>query len=140
MREDLPLSDTLSGTLAGDAFGGYRLAIIASVALTARLGPRTVTMSAAGTAILGLVLIDIANSPVVPDRPASGLAIAFLALAIGQTIGAPVLGLLLDLISTGTAVLAFAVGTVVLAALPSATAGLPGVMMKGTSERYPESS
>jgi predicted MFS family arabinose efflux permease len=44
---------------------------------------------------------------VLPDRPATGLMVGFLMMAVGQTIGAPVFGLLLYGFGTDTAVFAF---------------------------------
>lgn len=43
-----------------------------------------------------------------PDRPASGLTAAFLAIAIGQTAGAPVFGIVLDISSRDRATIIFA--------------------------------
>lgn len=43
-----------------------------------------------------------------PDRPATGLMIGFLTIAIGQTTGAPLFGLLMDNLSPNYAVIAFA--------------------------------
>ena len=43
-----------------------------------------------------------------PDRPATGLMVGFLTIAIGQTVGAPVFGLLLGRIGHDEVVLAFA--------------------------------
>ncbi|WP_108663074.1 MFS transporter [Acuticoccus kandeliae] len=43
-----------------------------------------------------------------PDRPATGLTVAFLTLAIGQTVGAPLFGLILESLGPDTAVAAFA--------------------------------
>ncbi|ARU88479.1 MFS transporter [Pseudomonas sp. M30-35] len=43
-----------------------------------------------------------------PDRPATGLMIGFLSIAIGQTAGAPIFGLLMDSLTIDSAVLVFA--------------------------------
>lgn len=43
-----------------------------------------------------------------PERPATGVMIAFLALAIGQTAGAPIFGMLMDGLTANHAVIAFA--------------------------------
>jgi predicted MFS family arabinose efflux permease len=43
-----------------------------------------------------------------PDRPATGLMIGFLTIAIGQTAGAPIFGLLMDQLNTDYAVTIFA--------------------------------
>lgn len=82
MREDLPLSDTLSGAIAGGAFGGYCLAIIVSAALTERFGPRAVAMSAAVVATVGLALIATAGSP-------TGLAGAVLFAGLSTGLASP---------------------------------------------------
>jgi predicted MFS family arabinose efflux permease len=44
----------------------------------------------------------------VPDRPATGLMVGFLTIAVGQTAGAPVFGLLMDNLGAGFAVTTFA--------------------------------
>ncbi|MGV0876519.1 MFS transporter [Martelella sp. FLE1502] len=44
-----------------------------------------------------------------PDRPATGLTIGFLTIAIGQTVGAPVFGILMTGYGTGMAVTCFAI-------------------------------
>ena len=44
-----------------------------------------------------------------PDRPASGLTVAFLAIAIGQTAGAPLFGIGLDIISPSGVTIIFAI-------------------------------
>lgn len=43
-----------------------------------------------------------------PERPASGVTLAFLALAVGQALGAPAFGFLMERAAPDTAVLAFA--------------------------------
>jgi predicted MFS family arabinose efflux permease len=45
---------------------------------------------------------------ILPDRPAIGLMVGFLMMAVGQTVGAPVFGILLDRFDADTAVFAFA--------------------------------
>lgn len=42
-----------------------------------------------------------------PTRPATGLMVGFLTIAIGQTAGAPIFGLLMDRLTPDYAVLAF---------------------------------
>jgi len=43
-----------------------------------------------------------------PERPATGLMICFLTLAVGQTAGSPLFGLIMDRLSAGYAVAIFA--------------------------------
>lgn len=42
-----------------------------------------------------------------PDRPALGLTTGFLAIAIGQAVGAPIFGMLMDRLTTDCAVIIF---------------------------------
>lgn len=61
---DLGLGPTLAGTVAGGSFLGYCLAIIASAALTERVGPRAVAIGAALVAALGMAGIAAAPNAV----------------------------------------------------------------------------
>ncbi|VVS98916.1 MFS transporter [Rhizobium sp. EC-SD404] len=60
---DLGLGPTLSGIISGGSFAGYCIAIIASAALTERLGARAVATTAAIIATVGMAGIALAPSP-----------------------------------------------------------------------------
>lgn len=60
---DLSLSPTLSGLISGGAFLGYCVAIVLSAYLTERIGARSVAVSAALIAAVGMIGIAIAPSP-----------------------------------------------------------------------------
>lgn len=60
-----------------------------------------------------------------PDRPAIGLTVGFLTIAIGQTAGAPIFGLLLDRFGTGAAATSFAVIALMAGVFSSRVAPLP---------------
>jgi len=68
-----------------------------------------------------------------PERPASGVTVAFLALAVGQALGAPLFGFMLEHVAANGAVLAFAALALGAAAIrshglagPRSEACLPG--------------
>ncbi|RJE82025.1 MFS transporter [Paracoccus onubensis] len=63
--DDLGLGPTLSGMISGGAFAGYCAAIVASAALTERIGAKAVAVSAALVAGLGMVGIALAPTPVI---------------------------------------------------------------------------
>ena len=59
--QQLSLGPTLSGVISGGSFLGYCIAIVASAALTERIGPRFVAVGASLVAALGMV--GIATAP-----------------------------------------------------------------------------
>jgi len=67
-----------------------------------------------GGALFGVAYITITGVyllwgvSALPERPATGVMIAFLALAIGQTAGASIFGLLMDRFTANHAVILFA--------------------------------
>ena len=68
----------------------------------------------AGGALFGASYVTLTGvylvwgAAALPDRPATGVTIGFLAVAVGQTAGAPVFGLLMDRLGANYAVVAFA--------------------------------
>ncbi|MCC9623013.1 MFS transporter [Thalassospira sp. MA62] len=58
---DLSLGPTLSGLISGGSFLGYCIAIVASAALTERIGPRRVAIGASMVAAIGM--FGIATAP-----------------------------------------------------------------------------
>lgn len=62
---DLSLGPSLSGLISGGAFAGYCVAIIASAALTERIGARVIATAAAIIAAIGMAGIALAPSPMV---------------------------------------------------------------------------
>ena len=85
----------------------------------------TPTLALGGGVLFGLAYIMITGVYLVwgvsalAERPATGLMVGFLTIAIGQTAGAPVFGLLMDVLSPGGAVMIFA-GLALVAGLPRA--------------------
>ena len=83
----------------------------------------TATLALLGAALFGASYIMLTGvylvwgTAVLPERPATGLTIAFLAIAVGQTVGAPVFAWLLEATSPLSAVLVFAALGVVPAAI-----------------------
>ena len=74
----------------------------------------TVVLALSGAALIGAAYIMltgvylILGVSVVPGRPAAGLTISFLMIALGQTVGAAVFGMLLDRTTGDVAVVTFA--------------------------------
>ncbi|MBP5979687.1 MAG: MFS transporter [Halomonas sp.] len=74
----------------------------------------TPVLTLLGGALFGMAYIMLTGVYLVwgvaalPNRPATGLMIGFLTIAIGQTAGAPVFGLLMDQLTPTYAVIAFA--------------------------------
>ena len=83
----------------------------------------TATLALLGAALFGASYIMLTGvylvwgTAVLPERPATGLTIAFLAFAVGQTVGAPVFAWLLEAASPLKAILVFAALGVVPAAI-----------------------
>jgi predicted MFS family arabinose efflux permease len=62
---DLSLGPSLSGVISGGSFAGYCIAIVASAALTERIGARAVATAAAIVAAVGMAAIALAPSSVI---------------------------------------------------------------------------
>lgn len=110
VRDDLPLSTTLSGVISGGAFGGYCVAIVVAAALTERVGPRAVAFTAAVVATTGLALVAVATSPVMLAGAvvfaglSTGLASPPLAAAVASSVRAERRDGANTLINAGTSV------------------------------------
>lgn len=122
--------------LAWIALGAAGIAGSGTGILTARFGVGPVHRLALLTMALGLMGLAVATVPPVlafgsmglfgaayivstgafliwgitllPDRPDLGLGLPFLTIAVGQTVGAPLFGAVLDAAGSGTALLSFA--------------------------------
>ncbi|MDD7924402.1 MFS transporter [Actinomycetospora chibensis] len=110
----------LLGALAGDAVARLGLArawsaamlLVAAATLALGLAASTTVAVFAGAAVFGGVYIALSGmlllwgTRVFPDRPVLGVGAGFLLLALGQALGAPLLGLLADHLSLAGAFLA----------------------------------
>lgn len=91
------------------------LGIMAAAMLAVGTAHATPALALAGGTGFGAAYVSITGVYLVwgvraiPDRPATGLMIGFLTMAVGQAIGAPVFGLLLGALGPGAAVGGFAV-------------------------------
>ena len=65
IRGDLSLSAVIAGFIAGGSFLGYCISIVASAALTERIGARWVAAGAGVVAAIGMALIALANTPAI---------------------------------------------------------------------------
>jgi predicted MFS family arabinose efflux permease len=112
----------LLGALAGDVVARLGLArawsaamlLVAAATLALGLAASTTVAVFAGAAVFGGVYIALSGmlllwgTRVFPDRPVLGVGAAFLLLALGQAVGAPLLGLLADHLTLAGAFLAAA--------------------------------
>ncbi|AUG53808.1 MFS transporter [Thalassospira marina] len=121
------IAGALAGTLVA-RFGLDRIhrLFLAAIALGIVLVGASFTvpvLAVAGGVLFGAAYIMLTGVYLVwgiralPDRPATGLMTGFLTLAVGQTAGAPIFGLLMDYISADCAVLVFAILAMVAGAL-----------------------
>lgn len=94
--------------LAAMAAGILAVGTAAATPATALLGG--VVFGAAYVMLSGIYLVW--GVVALPDRPATGLMVGFLSLAVGQTAGAPVFGFLMDRLGPDHAVVAFAIVSV----------------------------
>lgn len=92
------------GSLAGLAIGTCLIGSPISTSLFVTTGGAL--FGAAYILLTGVYLVWGVSA--LPDRPASGLTVAFLAIAIGQTTGAPLFGLMLEAFGAGGAAAIFA--------------------------------
>ncbi len=90
------------------------LALMASSILAVGTGLTTAVLALFGGAIFGAAYVMLTGVYLIwgiralPDRPATGLMIAFLTIAIGQTAGAPVFGVVMETLGPDVAVASFA--------------------------------
>ena len=110
----------LLGALAGDVVARLGLArawtaamlLVAAATLALGLAASTTVAVFTGAAVFGGVYIALSGmlllwgTRVFPDRPVLGVGAAFLLLALGQALGAPLLGLLADHLTLAGAFLA----------------------------------
>ncbi|KAA2314677.1 MFS transporter [Pseudooceanicola sediminis] len=91
------------------------LGVMSLATLAMGSGFATPAMALAGGALFGAAYVTLTGVYLVwgvgllPDRPATGLMVGFLTIAIGQTLGAPVFGLLLAGPGASLAITCFAV-------------------------------
>ncbi|WP_417309878.1 MFS transporter [Devosia sp.] len=116
------LVGALAGTLVGKfgldhvhwAFLGLMAASILAVGLG--LGPIPTLV---GGAVFGAAYVMLTGvyliwgTHALPDRPATGLMVGFLTIAVGQTVGAPIFGVLMAGPGVNVAVVSFAAATLV---------------------------
>ena len=128
----------LLGALAGDVVARLGLArawsaamlLVAAATLALGLAASTTVAVFAGAAVFGGVYIALSGmlllwgTRVFPDRPVLGVGAAFLLLALGQALGAPLLGLLADHLTLAGAFLA-ATALLVLGAARASPARAP---------------
>ncbi|SEA85211.1 MFS transporter [Rubrimonas cliftonensis] len=96
--------------------GAHRicLALLAASVFVVGAGPAHPALAAAGGALFGAAYVTLTGIYLiwgvraVAGRPATGLMIGFLSIALGQTAGAPLFGVLLDQMGTAAAVKVFA--------------------------------
>lgn len=93
----------------------HRLFLVALVAGVGMAGLRftTPSLTLVGGALFGAAYVILTGvylvwgTTTLPDRPATGLMVGFLTIALGQTAGAPLFGLLISHASLQTAILVF---------------------------------
>lgn len=90
------------------------LSTMAAGTLLVGTSATTPVLALCGGALFGAAYITLTGLYLVwgvsalPNRPATGLMISFLTIAIGQTVGAPVFGYMMDRFTANYAVMAFA--------------------------------
>ena len=91
----------------------FLVALTASIAITG-LSFTTPRLTLIGGALFGAAYVMLTGvylvwgTKTLPNRPGTGLMVGFLTIAVGQTAGAPLFGLLMSQISLQTAVFVFA--------------------------------
>ena len=99
--------------ICGRTHGKSDLVVMAGGIVLVGMKGTTPALTLGGGLLFGLAYIMITGVYLVwgvsalAERPATGLMIGFLTIAIGQTAGAPVFGLLMDVLSPDYAVLIF---------------------------------
>ena len=92
---------------------GSQLAMALGIVAVAHTGTQP-ALALLGGGVFGAAYLTLTGvylvwgTAALPEQPASGVTVAFLALAIGQAVGAPVFGFLMERAAPDTAVLAFA--------------------------------
>ena len=91
----------------------FLVALVAGIGMTG-LAFTTPTLTLVGGALFGAAYVMLTGvyliwgTTTLPDRPGTGLMVGFLTIAVGQTAGAPLFGVLMSQASLQTAVFAFA--------------------------------
>ena len=91
----------------------FLVALAASIGMTG-LTFTTPTLTLIGGALFGVAYVMLTGvylvwgTATLPDRPATGLMVGFLTIAVGQTAGAPLFGLLMSHVSLQVAIWIFA--------------------------------
>ncbi|ONF44818.1 MFS transporter [Marinobacter lutaoensis] len=105
---------TLAARLGIDRVHRLFLAAMAVGILAVGLAGTTPVLALSGGLLFGAAYIMLTGIyliwgvSVLPDRPATGLMVGFLTIAIGQTVGAPLFGWLIDSLTVTHAVVMFA--------------------------------
>ena len=118
------LAGTLVGKLGLDrvhwAFLGLMAASILTVGLGLGLVPTLVGGAVFGAAYVMLTGVYLIwGTHALPDRPATGLMVGFLTIAVGQTVGAPIFGFLMAGPGVEFAVICFAAAALIARGFPS---------------------
>ena len=121
----------IAGALAGTLIGRFGLdpvhwtflGLMAASILAVGSGIAAPALVLTGGALFGAAYVMLTGvylvwgTRVLPDRPAIGLMIGFLTIAVGQTAGAPLFGFLMAGPGAGPAVISFAVVAIVAGAI-----------------------
>lgn len=114
------------------------LSALAASVVVVGLPFTTTTLTLAGGVLFGAAYVMLTGvylvwgTEALPERPGTGLTIGFLAISIGQTLGSPLFGLLMDYVSLEVAILSYAI--------LGLGAGFLGFSYQATSQRCPKMS
>ncbi len=113
------------------------LGLMSAGILAVGSGLATPALALAGGALFGAAYVMLTGVYLIwgvralPDRPATGLMIGFLTIAVGQTAGAPLFGMLLSGQGASTAVISFAIFALLAGIFRSGRAVAPSVAAGG---------
>lgn len=120
--DEFGLTAATAGAIASGSYAAYCLAIVASTALTPRLGSRTLAISAGAVATGGVLLISLAPNTaalavgVILAGSSTGIASPPLAQAIATTVREPVRDRAQTVVNAGTGLGVLVAGPVALLA------------------------
>jgi MFS family permease len=115
LRSEFELDGATAGAIAASSYLGYCVSILAATLLTPRWGARRIAVIAGLAAVAGTALIAAA--------PTTAVLVAAAAFgAVGQAVGAPLIGIVADITSQPTAFLTAAAAAVAAVALRPAAA------------------
>lgn len=120
--DEFGLTAATAGAIASGSYAAYCLAIVASTALTPRLGSRTLAISAGAVATGGVLLISLASNTaalavgVILAGSSTGIASPPLAQAIATTVREPVRDRAQTVVNAGTGLGVLVAGPVALLA------------------------